>query len=623
MNDELQKLVETGRLTSEQAAALERLAAGAVVSHKSWGVGRVKELDAVFGRLIVDFPNKTGHSFDLAFAAESLTLLPPEHIAARAITDLATLQALARENPLELLRCALASHGGAATAEEIAAALAGRAIPEAEWKGWWEKTKRAARKDGHFSVPAKKNEPIRLRATPLSHADELLEAFRAKHGLKEKVRLAEQWLEEQSSYNPQNPAAQEMAAAIVELLERLPPRQAATALEAVWLLLRLGSACAVSPEALRARERSAMGGAPLARLAEELPAGKFGHLLAAVRLTQEEWAEALLRLASESASRQIGEIMDFLIQQNQAERAQAFLAQAVRDLTAGSELLLWLAKNRAVEKYRAWIAPLLGPRFLASALATIEQDALDAPRRSRHGLREFLLEDEALFGDLLADVPEDEARQIAERVWRSSVIDEQSKRSLMARFIKLYPALQTVVLTASPARGVAEPLYVSAESLTRKQAEYDDLVNRQIPENARQIAIARGYGDLSENHEFKSAKEQQALLNRRKAEMERELASARVVSFDAASAESVAIGTRVTIHDEAGGEVREYAVLGAWDSDPSRGVISYLSPIARALMNKRVGDEAEVEVEGARHRVKIVRIAPFRALNVQPASATA
>ncbi len=617
--EELQKLVDAGKLKADQAAALGKIAAGALVAHKSWGIGRVKELDAVFGRLIVDFPNKAGHSFDLAYAAQSLTALPPDHIAARKLSELAGLQALAKAQPLELLRIVLASHDNRASADEVAADLCGSVLTESEWKSWWDKTKRAAKADGHFAIPSKKTEPITLRQAPKSHADVLVETFRSKHGLKEKVQIAEQWKTEQATFDPNNPTAREFAAEIAQLLERHPPRHATVALEAIWLLTEFGEASPIRNDALATRERAALAAAGgLAKLADELPSYKFARLLVVIKLTQSDWVARLLALANDSPARRMSDIIDYLLTEKQSDVALRWLTQAVREISIGSEFLFWLAKNRSTEIYRPLVAPLLGPRFLASALATIEQDAIDAPRRSRHNLRELLLADETLFGELLVNVPEDEAQQIAERVLRSNVIDEQSKRSLMGKFIKLYPPLQALVASTAPPK--AEPLYVSAESLTRKQAEYDDLVNKQIPDNARQIAIARSYGDLSENHEFKSAKEQQGLLNRHRAEMERDLSNARITNFESAIGDVVAIGTRVVIHDDATGNEHEYAILGAWDSDPANGVISYLSPIAKALINKRVGDEADVEVDGAKRRVKIGRIVSWKSSNAAVAA---
>ena len=88
-----------------------------------------------------------------------------------------------------------------------------------------------------------------------------------------------------------------------------------------------------------------------------------------------------------------------------------------------------------------------------------------------------------------------------------------------------------------------ETLTVSWASLEKRKEEFEDLVNRQIPQNTKDIATARSYGDLRENFEFKSAKEQQRVLMRRRAEAESDLSRARGTNFENPDTTQVSIGT--------------------------------------------------------------------------------
>ena len=102
------------------------------------------------------------------------------------------------------------------------------------------------------------------------------------------------------------------------------------------------------------------------------------------------------------------------------------------------------------------------------------------------------------------------------------VFDELTKRSLLARIIKLYPQLESVI-TGEQKEEKTESLVVSWSSLDKRKAEFEELINKKIPENSKEIGVARSYGDLRENFEFKAAKEMQAVLMRRKSELERAL----------------------------------------------------------------------------------------------------
>ena len=161
-------------------------------------------------------------------------------------------------------------------------------------------------------------------------------------------------------------------------------------------------------------------------------------------------------------------------------------------------------------------------------------------------------------------------------------------------------------------------MLVSWESLERRKAEYQELVQKKIPANSREIATARSYGDLSENHEFKAAKEMQKMLMRRKDELETQLTRARGTDFANARTDVVSIGTIVQATDLGANQPETFTILGAWDSDPDKGVISYLSPVAQSLLNNKVGDEVEFELHGAKRRHRIERIEACRAAATAP-----
>ena len=110
------------------------------------------------------------------------------------------------------------------------------------------------------------------------------------------------------------------------------------------------------------------------------------------------------------------------------------------------------------------------------------------------------------------------------------------------------------------------------------------------------MKIARSYGDLRENFEYKSAKDQQKYLNNRKSELQRDISRARGTDFKGADATAVNIGTIVNLINE-GGQEETYTVLGAWDSDPEKKELSYLSELGAAFLNKKIGETVQVRDE--------------------------
>jgi transcription elongation GreA/GreB family factor len=178
--------------------------------------------------------------------------------------------------------------------------------------------------------------------------------------------------------------------------------------------------------------------------------------------------------------------------------------------------------------------------------------------------------------------------------------------------LKVHPELESLVTgdQGAPAER-AESLVVSWASLQRRKEELEHLEKVLIPQNIRDIATARSYGDLRENFEFKSAKEQQAVLNRQKGELELMLNNARGTNFENVDTSLVSIGTVVTLEPAEGGKAETYSILGAWDGVPEKGWVSYQAVIGRALLGKKSGDLIDLPADKGTRSMKITGISPF------------
>src|SRR5689334_10412485 len=109
MDSELEKLVESGKLAPRAADQLEKLKPGTYCLHKSWGFGRVTEWNLLFNQILIDFPGKKAHAMQLSYAADNLTVIPPEHFLARKASNLNSIKELAKTDPAALVRNILES----------------------------------------------------------------------------------------------------------------------------------------------------------------------------------------------------------------------------------------------------------------------------------------------------------------------------------------------------------------------------------------------------------------------------------------------------------------------------------------------------------------------------------
>src|SRR5512142_2796184 len=150
------------------------------------------------------------------------------------------------------------------------------------------------------------------------------------------------------------------------------------------------------------------------------------------------------------------------------------------------------------------------------------------------------------------------------------------------------------------------PIYLTQEGEKKLRAELAELTGTRREELSKRLRSAIQMGDLSENADYHKAKEDQGFLEGRIQEIEYMLRNAVLIESNTRR-DSGGIGSRVTIQEGSGPE-ETYHVVGAKEADPRKGRISNESPIGRALMDHRVGEEVEAETPGGKIRFKILRI---------------
>lgn len=150
---------------------------------------------------------------------------------------------------------------------------------------------------------------------------------------------------------------------------------------------------------------------------------------------------------------------------------------------------------------------------------------------------------------------------------------------------------------------------MTANGYTALEAELKRRQQEERPRIIAAISEARSHGDLSENAEYHAAKEQQSLNEGRIAELEDKLARAEVIDVSKLSGNTIKFGATVTLIDEDTEEKKAYQIVGENEADVKLGKVSITSPLARALISKKVGDTVEVNTPGGGKSYEITAIA--------------
>ncbi|MCH5386262.1 transcription elongation factor GreA [Limosilactobacillus reuteri] len=149
---------------------------------------------------------------------------------------------------------------------------------------------------------------------------------------------------------------------------------------------------------------------------------------------------------------------------------------------------------------------------------------------------------------------------------------------------------------------------MTLEGKKKLEDELEEYRLKRRPEVIKRIKIARSYGDLSENSEYESAKDEQAMVESRIAQIENMLQYAEIIDNEDVDKDEVSMGRTITIQELPDEEPEVYQIVGESESDPFNGKISNESPMAKGLLGHKVGEVVEVEVPNGTIKLKIVKV---------------
>ena len=145
---------------------------------------------------------------------------------------------------------------------------------------------------------------------------------------------------------------------------------------------------------------------------------------------------------------------------------------------------------------------------------------------------------------------------------------------------------------------------VTKDGLSELKREHEELVSVKRPEAVARLADARELGDLSENSEYASAKQDLAFIDGRILELEEIIHGAKIVTNHTKS--QIDVGCKVTLN--VNGKKEQFMLVGEWEADPMEKKISHESPLGKALLGKKVGEQVEVEAPAGKVLYKVLHI---------------
>ena len=566
----------------ESLLRLERLVGfvqGALVLNDTWGLGVVKRVDYFYRRITVDFKTKRGHQFSYAAAADMLVAAPEDHVLVIRQSDPARFEALLKDKPGEFVKTVLKSYGDMPITRLEDLFISNGFVKKENWKEFWEKARAALRSDKCVEIPVKRTDPIRLKAAVEEYGQSWLLDF--SHETDPKLILS--GVKGFVSSSKFKEAGDEEKAI---LKERLVFAVTAARKTDDALYARL----AVTVASL------GFDAPPLSEMREYL------------------WErKRFVKAAAALPSRDVGSLIDFLATDGDA-KARLYAAIPELCYTAVTELLSRFADDPALRetvgarlrepKAPATVVTIIAGRYeqfsgwaelppLATILA--HAIALGEGRQSGETLKmqnmvRRLFADQKWLEKMFAALDENGRVVVFERFQASIAWEASTHHATIVRMAKIAPELEKHLVKVEKKREY--PRVTSFRSYAMKKAEYLKLINEEMPANVKRIEFAKSYGDLSENAEYQYAKDEQRALMQKQTLMQKDLEDVKPVDFADAPSDEVAPGVGVVVSAQDG--ERTYWVLGEWDNDIEKRILSSKAQLAVNMLGKKPGDKFDL-----------------------------
>jgi transcription elongation GreA/GreB family factor len=285
----------------------------------------------------------------------------------------------------------------------------------------------------------------------------------------------------------------------------------------------------------------------------------------------------------------LNEIMAALIANGAEEEVRGIMASAVARRTASAPMLLWCQRSPdLIEKWQ-----LISKGDLAFRIQEVlEVNSAGAMLRAQNQLRERF-QQEGWLHDVMGAMTGQQRRDFLRRLHEGHGWDALDRKSVVAKVLRKFPELQDVIVPPKNTAPKNKIPFTSSRSYVARQKQLERIMTVDIPENSKEIEVARSYGDLRENAEFKYAKERQGLLMAQGAQLAEDLEKIKPTDFAGVPFDRVAMGTGVELAYP-GGVEETFFILGAWDQDEVLSIISSETALAKALLGHKVGDAMEI-----------------------------
>lgn len=580
--------------------------------HNSWGLGKIDDIDGE--SIVISFRDKLSHTMSIKMALQSLKPVTKEHFYVYKYEEPEKIKAMFENDFMEFFRLLIKSYGGEILVNDIKDELMPNFVEEKNWVKWWSKARTMIKKDPLFGVSDKKKNLVFMRDKPVTFADELLGKFTATESFSERLDIAIEFIN-----NIEVREGEDVATYLQDyFIEQMKGDSYTRQILSYFILTDLVKYSESSKIKLEQfREKVVV----FVRESHELPLlsmkiGSYDYKKNLVNLiveNRDDWAAVLFELLFETPVRIHKYIANILMRSHEYYTINHFIERVTPGAKQYPEIFIWVAKNLLTGTWNYdWLdysenTLALTWFRLMNELKKIEGEG----NRLKNIMLEFLFDDNAA---VLRKIASRSDRNLVSKIFDIFENLPYIEESQLAKFEEIinerFGEMQkSTVVEDEEWKVDVEKLIVSREGYEKKKAELDYMVNVEMVNLSKELAdVSEASGDIRENVDYSALLERQTVLKVAIARLDDEMKRADILDIEKINADVAGIGTRVAILDPENGESTVYTILGPWDADFEKGVLSYRSPIAKAMLGKKTGDDVSIKIDEKEKIFKINNI---------------
>lgn len=599
-----QKLRIVGLLTRSHFHAaisnyelLTHMDKGKFVFHTGgWGVGEVMDISLLREHVLLEFegtPAIKDLSFENAF--RNLVPIPSDHFLARRFGDPDKLEQLGKEDPLALIHLLLKDLGPK-TAQEIKEELSELVIPEKEWSKWWQAARARIKKDTKIQSPKSAKDPFVLRESEVPHHVLFREALKETKGIDAMILLVYNFIRDFPEILKNADIKAQLKIDLIEGLEqdeKLPELSLARKIQITFLLEDIFPD--EFPEASVHLIKPMENIEGILSLIEIISFKK--RTLTIVRAYRDDWVSVFLHLLFVISQSPIRDYM-FKELHNDAgakELLKDKIHELLHKMTLYPEAFYWYFQKIAAKENVPFGSTEGGYQFLEAYLILLHfienrEDTRDLVKK----MYQYLTANRyAVVRSMIAGASTTYLKEFLLLASKCQTFTKHDHKILQSLAEVVQPALSK---KKKEKKEEAEIIWTTQEGFQKIQEKVHHLGTVETVDNAKEIEAARALGDLRENAEYKFALERRSRLQAELRTLTTQLNQARILTKEDIHPNEVSVGSIVDLKDSQGNRL-EYTLLGPWDADPSRHILSFQSKLAQAMIGRKKGESFEFQGE--------------------------